>query len=71
MKKRFGILLVILFIASIGFILFNNSSIKTLKTSNQDLKVKVEKLEKQKNTLDSEKQKLLQDKKTIEDKLNK
>lgn len=71
MKKRFGILLGILFIASIGFILFNNSSIKTLKTSNEDLKIKVKKLEKEKNNLDSQKQKLLQNKKTIENKLNK
>ncbi|MFX0548606.1 hypothetical protein ACOAKC_04655 [Hathewaya histolytica] len=71
MKKRFGILMCVLIIASGIFVFFNNSSIKSIKDENAKLKSQVEALEKDKKDLNSKKNKLIEDKQKLEQKLKK
>ncbi|CAM2736365.1 hypothetical protein HAHI6034_03625 [Hathewaya histolytica] len=71
MKKRFGILMCVLIIASGILVFFNNSSIKSIKDENAKLKSQVEALEKDKKDLNSKKSKLIEDKQKLEQKLKK
>ncbi|WP_142415691.1 hypothetical protein [Hathewaya massiliensis] len=69
MKKRFGILMCVLIIASLALVYFNNSSVSKLKEQTSKLNSEVQSLEKEKNNLSQEKDKLLKEKQQLEDKL--
>lgn len=69
MKKRFGVLMFILIIATLALMYFNNSSISNLKEQKSKLNNEIHSLEKEKNTLTQKKDKLLNEKQQLEEKL--